>query len=435
MSNSDYIAWFRHSSPYINAYRGKTFVLTLPGDAMENDNFQHIVHDIALLTSLGVRLVLVHGARPQIEARLKEARVESEFSDGKRITDISSLPYVLQAIGATRLKLEAALSTGLPNSPMHGADIRLTSGNFVTGMPKGVINGVDYQHSGKVRKIDISSIHHALDHKAVVIISPIGYSATGEVFNIPVHEVATQVAIALTADKLITLIRPQGINDDNGNLQRHLSLSACREYLSNAQLPEEQLAALEASYQVCLQGVNRAQVISYAIDGALIEELFTRNGSGTLVHRDSYEIIRQARIGDVGGILALIQPLEEQGILVRRSRELLETEIYRFAVMELDGMIVACAGLYAFEDDNMAELACVATHEEYRNAGRAEQLLEYIESQAKLQGMESIFVLTTQTAHWFLERGFIEKPLSVLPQQKQTLYNLQRRSKVFIKAI
>lgn len=436
MSSFDHINWFRASSPYINAYRGRTFVVYLPGEAIEHPNFATIIQDLTLLHSLGIRLVLVHGARAQINRRLAQTEQTCQFEQGQRITDEANLPAVLQAVGETRLTIEAALSTGLPNSPMHNADIRVVSGNFVVGMPKGVINGIDYHHTGLVRKVDARGIRAALDQSALVLVSHIGFSATGEMFNIPSQSVATHTAVALQADKLISFVDSSNALQHNGEPLRQISVSQCQAFLDQGTITETDAnAALAASYEVCRRGVARAQIISYCDNGALLEELFTVDGKGTLVHSDSYEVLRKATIDDVGGILALITPLEEQGVLVRRSRERLEAEIAQFTVLEIDSTIIGCAGLYGYPDQHMAELAAVTTHPQYQGKGLGEKLLAHVEQEAARMGYHSLFVLTTQTAHWFVERGFKAANLEQLPLQKQALYNLQRQSKAFIKAL
>ncbi|MDO3387412.1 amino-acid N-acetyltransferase [Gilvimarinus sp. SDUM040013] len=432
-NQTDYVKWFRHSSPYINAHRGKTFVVMLPGEALSHENFSNIIHDLALLASLGVRLVLVHGARPQIDARLASSNSPSQFHNKLRITDSASLSGVLQAIGEARITMEAALSTGLPNSPMHGSRIEVISGNFVSAMPHGVIDGVDLQHTGKVRRVNTQQLVRSLDAGAIALLSPLGYSATGEVFNLTYADVATHVAAALNADKLLAFCDADGVSDSQGSLIRQFTLNQCKQYFEQrgGQLPELVGLALQSAYLSCLQGVRRSQLVNFTRDGALLGELFTRDGMGTMVYSGHYEQLRSATIEDVGGILELIAPLESEGILVRRSRELLETEIDQFNVMEKDGTIIACASLYPYDD--IAELACVATHPDYRKGGRAQALLEQLEQGARGRGIRRLFVLTTQTAHWFLEQGFVPGKIDELPMKKQSLYNYQRGSKIFFK--
>lgn len=406
----------------------------LPGAAMEDPNFSNIIYDLALLNSLDVRLVLVQGARPQIDQRLAEAGLESILHNGLRVTDQASLRCVSQAVGETRHQLEAMFSTGLPNSPMHGAHIRVVGGNFVTAKPWGVVEGVDLQHTGKVRRVDVRAISSALDSNAIVLMSPLGFSPTGEVFNLSFAEVATHVAVALKADKLIAFTSDDGFTDSSGELKRQLSLHECAQELAKLRADNERSQSLQACYDVCQQGVTRAQMVSYSKDGALLQELFTRDGSGTMVYRDSYESVRQATIDDVGGIIELIRPMEEKGILVRRSRELLENEIDRFTVLEKDRTIIACSALYPYSEST-AELACVATHQDYQRGGRAATVLQAIEDRARAQGFTRLFVLTTQTSHWFQEHGFVPGDLASLPKEKQSMYNFQRNSKIFIKPL
>lgn len=430
----DHVSSFRQTSPYIKAYRGKTFVIMLPGAAITHANFANIVHDIALLNNLGVRIVIVHGARQQIDAKLENHGIDSVIHHGSRVTDTASLSHLIEAIGSTRFAIEAALSTGLPNSPMHHANLHVRSGNFVTAMPRGVVDGVDLQYTGKVRAVDAHGLDEMLFNGAIALVSPIGYSVTGEVFNLTYTEVATQIAIELGADKLIAFTKENGVINDAGELQKQLTLLQCEKFLLKKETTDSHFS-LKACYRACDQGVNRAQIISYIEDGGLIKELFTRDGFGTMVHRDSYETIRRARIDDVGGILELIEPLEAEGILVRRSRELLEQEVGHFTVMEIDGTIIACSALYPFVQDNAGELACMVTHPDYQGQSKAAKLLSHIEKQASKLKMTQLFVLTTQTAHWFLEQGFTESTLEILPQEKQTIYNYQRNSKIFVKRL
>ncbi|HEY5718516.1 MAG TPA: amino-acid N-acetyltransferase [Motiliproteus sp.] len=441
LSTSHYVQFFRHSSPYINAHRGKTFVLTLDGDALASEGFANIVHDIALLNSLGVKLVLVHGARPQIEARLQRNGHDSLFHRDLRVTDAAALECVKEAVGCLRSEIEAKLSMGLPNSPMHGARLRVAGGNFVIGKPLGVVEGVDYCHTGEVRRVDAEALRKLMDDGAIPLISNLGFSATGEIFNLAVEDVAAQVAIALKADKLIYFGAENGIRHHGERCSELLTRAAERllnQYLEGIEDHSEthsELARQLASVTVaCAGGVPRGHLISYQMDGALLLELFTREGAGTMVLPESYEQVRQASIEDVGGVLELIRPLEERGVLVRRSRELLENEIERFTLIERDGAIIGCAALYPYEDGS-GELACVAVHPDYRRGNRGDQLLEAVERSCRAQGLTRLFVLTTRTAHWFVERGFEERERTALPQSKLALYNLQRNSKVFVKSL
>ena len=432
--NRQNIRWFRDSAPYINAHRGKTFVLMLSGEAAQHPNFANVIHDIALLNSLGIRQVVLVGARPQIDARLQAVGIGSNFHEGMRITDTAALAHVKDVVGSLRADVEARLSMGLPNSPMQGAGIRTVSGNFVTARPIGVVDGVDFQHTGRVRRIDAANIRHSLDNGCIVTLSTLGFSPTGEVFNLALEDVATHTAAEVEADKLILFGGAGGIIDADGQLIRQCDREQARELLQNCK-DAEQARLLDAARRACGAGVERCHVISHAEDCALLEELFTHDGSGTLVSNDDYERSRSASIEDVGGILELIEPLEQEGILLKRSRELLENEIGYFRVLERDSRIIACAALYPYPQDGSGEIACIVTHPDYRGHQRGNRLLEALEQAAREQGLERVFALTTQTAHWFAEQGFVEAGRDALPGQKQSLYNLQRNSKVLVKGL
>lgn len=432
---AEFVAWFRSVAPYINAFRGKTFVIGFSGEMVTNAAFVDFIHDVNLLASLGVRLVLVHGARPQIQLRLDESQLETQTVMGMRVTDPAALQCVKESVGRVHHEIAALLSMGLPNSPMANAAIRVTSGNFVTACPQGVIQGVDLMHTGKVRKINAPAVHSRLEQGDVVLISPLGYSPTGEIFNLTMENVATETAIALHAEKLILLLD----SPDTATLPRELTLPESKLLLENktpataATIPDAIRSSLQYATKACELGVTRAHLVSRHIDGAIIQELFTHNGIGCMISQETLQALRKARIDDVGGILQLIEPLEAEGILVRRGRELLEIEIDRFTVLEHDGVILGCAALYPFPEELACELACLAIHPDYRDQGHGERLLKHIENKTIAQDIHKLFVLTTHATHWFIEHGFNPATPAELPKAKQNLYNYQRRSKVLIK--
>ncbi|VAX08310.1 N-acetylglutamate synthase [hydrothermal vent metagenome] len=429
-----FVDWFRSSSPYIHAHRGKTFVITFGGEAVADDAFPNLIHDIALLQGLGIRLVLVHGARPQIEQRLKAQGTEMQYINGLRVTDDAALACIKEAAGTVRVEIEALLSMGLANSPMAGAKIRVASGNFITARPIGVRDGVDYGHTGEVRRIDTEAIKQQLNAEAIALIPPLGYSPTGEVFNLSAAELAASTAAALGADKLITLVEGKGLTDSSNRIITNIITREAEAILTRRKnLPDDVEQSLHAAINACRQSVKRIHLLGRQQDGVMLKELFSRDGAGTLITSEPYEETRIARIEDVGGILELLMPLEDNGKLVRRPRDLLETEINRFTVVERDGMVIACAALYPYQSESMAELACLAVHPDYQNDGRGETLLQHMEGQASRDGISGLFALTTQATHWFKERGFMPSSLQKLPMKKRQLYNYRRNSKVFVK--
>jgi len=435
-TSADFVAWFRSVAPYINAFRGRAFVIAFGGEVVSDGKFVELTHDFNLLASFGIRLVLVHGARPQIEQHLAKFSLDDAYHHGMRVTDVETMQCVKEAVGRVRVEIEALLSMGLANSPMANADIRVAGGNFITAQPIGVINGVDLMHTGSVRKVDVAAINSRLAFGEVVLLSPLGYSPTGEVFNLTLEDVATSAAIALDADKLVFLMDTDGVTDRRGELIKELTIAQASTVLSAKRtLPDDVALYLPCAIRACGAGVERTHMISRHTDGAVLKEIFSDDGIGTMVVESTLNTLRDATIEDAGGILKLLRPLEEEGILVRRSRELLEQEIDRFVVLEHDHRIVGCAALYPFPDEAAAELAALAVEPQNRDHGYGEAILNHMIAVAKGQGMKKLFVLTTRTAHWFLERGFVEGDVSALPEHKKSLYNYQRRSKVFMRKI
>ncbi|MDX8378878.1 MAG: amino-acid N-acetyltransferase [Gallionella sp.] len=432
----DFVAWFRSVAPYINAFRGKTFVIAFGGEVVADGKFLELTHDFNLLAALGIRLVLVHGARPQIEQHLSQKNLEDSYQLGIRMTDAKTMQCVKESVGRVRVEIEALLSMVLANSPMANANIRVAGGNFITAQPIGIINGVDLQHTGSVRKVDVAALNDRLAFGEVVLLSPLGYSPTGEVFNLTLEEVATATAIALDADKLMFLMDTDGVLDKKGELLRELTVSGAEAELSSKRILSDDVTLfLPCAIRACEAGVARTHLLSRHTDGSVLQELFSDEGIGTMVVESTLNILREASIEDVGGILHLLIPLEEQGMLVRRSRERLEQEIDRFVVLEHDHRIVGCAALYPFPDEAAAELACMAVDAQCRNKGYGVAILNHMTALAKTQKLKKLFVLTTRTAHWFLERGFKESDVTALPVQKKSLYNYQRKSKVFVRKI
>ena len=426
-----HIAWFRHTGPYIKAHRGRTFVIYLGNGALESAGHATLIHDLALLHSLGIKLVLVHATREAIDAALPTDQ-QAQFHDGIRITDDLTLSLAIETAARQRVQLEQQLSMGLPNTPLTGARLRILGGNVVTAKPIGILDGVDYLHSGTVRRVDAEGVRGILDQDAIALLSPLGYSPAGEIFNVSASEVAEKVAVAIGADKLIFLDRQLGLHAAGGELIRQCTIDSAW----NLELGDvEQQRLRDSACRSCTNGVARSHLLSYEREGALLEELFTHDGSGTLIAQNPYEQARSADINDIASIVELIRPLEDSGALVKRSRERLEEEIGYFSILERDGRVLACAALYPYEAESVGEIACVATHPDYRGTGRARQLLDELIAEAKALSLTHVFVLTTQSTHWFLEQGFEAASLDDLPVEKQQLYNWQRNAAVLRRTI
>ncbi|QFY42858.1 amino-acid N-acetyltransferase [Candidatus Methylospira mobilis] len=430
-----FVSSFRHSSPYIHAHRGKTVVVVFGGEVIADASFSGLVNDLALLNSLGIRLVLVHGIRPQIEARMALRGIPQRYYKNLRVTDADALECVKEAAGTVRVEIEAMLSLSLINTPMAGVRVRVSSGNVVMARPLGVIDGIDYQYTGSVRKIDDAAICEKLDCGDMVLLSPLGYSSTGEIFNLRAEDVAKQTAIALNADKLLLLSDQVYKKQGSGAIRELTVMEAERLLLKQEMLPEGVVNHLKLAVEAIEAGVKRVHLLNRSVDGAILLELFTRDGQGMLISASPFEEMRAAHIDDLQGMLELIRPLEETGILLKRSQKDLEYDIGNFSVIERDGSIIGCAALHLFPEDNMAELACLAIHPDYRSETQGERLLRYLELKASVLGIGILFVLTTQALHWFREMGFSLAAVDVLPRQKQSTYDYRRNSAILIKAL
>ena len=431
-----FVQWVRAAAPFVHAFRGRTFVIAFGGEVVADGRFAEIVHDLNLLASLGVRLVLVHGTRPQIDDLLEERGIRPRYVRGIRVTDEATLKCVKEANGRVRVEVEALLSMGLPNSPMANATINVASGNFVVARPRGVVEGVDLQYSGEVRKINAEMLRARLNDGEIALVSPLGYSPTGETFNLTLEDVAGTTAAALTADKLIFLLEGPGVTNAKGRLLSELTVSDAEKLMRRpTRLTTDVQLYLPPAIHAVKNGVRRAHFIDRDREGALLLELFSREGVGSMLTQDPLETLRPARIEDAGGILRVIGPLEREGVLVKRGRELLEREIDHFFVVEHDGIVIGCGALYPFPESKAAELACLAVLPDRRDAGVGERLLELIEDEARRRRLARLFVLTTHATHWFIERGFSEAGVDQLPAKKQMFYNLQRNSKVLTKSL
>ncbi|RMD56627.1 MAG: amino-acid N-acetyltransferase [Nitrospirae bacterium] len=428
-----FIEWFRESSPYIHRFRGKTFVIAFDGRLILEGRLHSFVQDIALLNSLGIHTVIVYGAKLQIKKKMEEMGLGA--FNKHPIIDEKLIEIIKEVVGAVRIDIEAALSMGVANSPMEKAKVKVSSGNFIVAKPIGVIDGVDYRFMGSVRSIDRDAVYKHIELGEVVLLSPIGYSITGEVFSIPYTDIALHASTLLKSNKLIFMVDSMGLLDDKNELIRELALDEAEQYLAEYahNMTEEMRGILGLCIDACRGGVRRAHIINQTIEGALLKELFTRDGIGTMIASDTYAYIRSAKHSDIGGILRLIRPMEEKGVLIKRYREELENNISKFYVFEKDNVIVACGMLIPYEEDRTAEVGCLVVDPIDQNRGTGQRFLSYIEKQAKQRGFKRIFALSTQAIHWFQQQGYLLSTYDELPLKKKKAYNIKRGSKVLVK--
>jgi len=437
-----FVPWFRSVAPYIHAYRGETFVVGMPGELVAAGKLNAFVQDLSILHAMGIKIVLVHGFRPQVAEQLAAKGHASHYSHGLRITDEVTLDCAQEAAGQLRFEIEAAFSQGLPNTPMANATVRVVSGNFLTARPVGIVDGVDFKHSGIVRKVDAAAIQRAIDSGAIVLLSPFGFSPTGEAFNLTMEEVATSAAIALQADKLLFMTEVAGVHevldDASSPIDTELALADAERMLAALPRPTQPTDVafyLQHCVKACQAGVERSHILPLAVDGALLQEVYTHDGIGTMVVDEKLESLREASPDDVGGIVALIEPFERDGTLVKRDRNEIERDIEAYTVIEHDGVIFGCAALYPYVEARTAEMAALTVSSAVQGQGDGDRILKRIEQRAKSQGLTSIFVLTTRTMHWFIKRGFQPVDPEWLPDERKRKYNRDRRSQVLVKKL
>ena len=437
-----FVPWFRSVAPYIHAHRGKTFVVAIAGELVAAGKLAAFAQDLALIHAMGIKVVLVHGFRPQVEEQLRAKGHRSQFSHGMRVTDAVALDCAQEAAGQLRYEIEAAFSQGLPNTPMAGSQIRVVSGNFVTARPVGIVDGVDFQHTGLVRKIDATGILRAVEFGALVMLSPFGFSPTGEAFNLSMEDVACSTAIALQADKLIYLTEVRGIpldpTDAESDIDAELALIDAKRLLAalpDPVQPTDTAFYLQHAVKACEGGVDRVHIVPFSVDGSVLIESFTHDGVGTMIVDEKLESLREAGPDDIGGVLQLIEPFERNGTLVKRDRTEIERDIGLYTVIEHDGVIFGCAALYPYPEARTAEMAALTVSPNVQGQGDGERILKRIEQRARAEGFDSLFVLTTRTMHWFIKRGFAPVDPEWLPEARKRKYNWDRRSLVLVKKL
>jgi amino-acid N-acetyltransferase len=432
---AQFVRWFREVAPYVHAFRNKTFVVAFGGELVQAGALNALVQDLSLLSSLGIRLVLVHGSSPQVNEQLRLKGYTQQFGRGLAPIDSAALECAKEAAGEIRLDIEAAFSQGLPNTPMSHSHIRVISGNFVTARPTGILNGIDYKHSGQVRKIDIDALRFAIEEDSIVLLSPLGFSPTGDAFSLVMEELATRVAVALRAEKLIFLSSSPGVLNADGSIDTELARVDADALLNDNTLDEDTRYFLQYASLAVKRGVARAHLVPFTLDGGVLLEIFTHDGVGTMVVEDTLDDLRPAVIDDVGAILSLIEPLQDDGTLVPRPHSVIERDVEKFTVLEHDGVIYGCAALYLFPEEQMAEMACLIVHPAWQSSGEGERLLRQMEAKAGAAGAKRLFVLTTSASHWFIKRGFVQGGIADLPRAKQNHYNRSRNSLVLIKKL
>jgi amino-acid N-acetyltransferase len=435
--NRSHVDLIREAFYYQSRFSGTTMVFKIDFPVTEDPHFPSVMKDLALLSRIGIRVVIVPGAKEWIDAVLKEYDITSQYEGSVRITTQQAIPFVKMAAFevATRFMTELAASR-----------VDAVVGNFVRARGRGVLNGIDYGHSGMVEKILIGPIQKVMDAGMIPILPCIGWSAAGKPYNLPSDDIALAVCSALGVIKFFIVSAQQGISPEHyiipegiscesqGRIARLTPQEAQSILTINGYAPEKSadknLVELELAIKACRLGVERVHIIDSQEEGAVLEELFSNLGVGTMVYVDEYESIRPLMPEDINQVLRLMQPLVEKQILVPRTYQQILEKKDDYIVYEIDGSIHACGALHDW-GEGKGEIAAVATDPAYSDLGLGRKIVRYLIERAKKQGLRKVFVLTTQTQDWFELLGFKEAPVSSLPERKRAVYDRTRKSKIF----
>jgi len=508
LAKADYdlfVKFFRQASPYIEGHRGRTFVIAIPGDVVDSPPLlERLMEDVLLLHGLGVRLVLVVGARMKIDEAVRAGGSEPQFLRGYRVTDDVAMAAAVAAAGTARMMVEARLSRA--PTVTQSRELRTTrnkraprvttaSGNYVAAKRKGVVDGIDYQHTGSVRFVQSEAVARQLEHGNIVLLSNLGYSASGEPLNCDCYSVAVRAAIDLSADKLVVVSPPDGDpfmetltnekstnwlpvheaerllleksskedGDSSSSSSPSSSPSSSSSSSSSPASPSSHRALrnarddldfdtwyelglpmpLLAACMVCKSGVKRAHVINASIDGGLLLELYSTDGVGYMITSDHYEGIRPATSRDISNVHALLQPMVEKGVIVERSHDTIAEEIRHFTVLERDNKLLACAyvrplGVSEATGKTVSELGAFCVHPDYRGGGKGDSLLQYLEEKEKARS-DVLVLMTTRTADWFMQRGFrgegVAYESDLLPAARREEIDKRRNSQLYFKRL
>ena len=438
-TQSSFVQNFRLSAKYINQFNQNIFVIALSGYVFNESQFEKIAQDINLLHSLNIKVILVYGARPQVESILIKNKIPVRLVKNMRVTSNAALKHVIEVNGAIRIKIEATLSTIKSMSEgMH-----LSSGNFLTAMPVGIVDGIDMESTGKIRGVDVEAIKNKLNHHEIVIVSPIGYSPIGQIFNLSYEQTAANIAAAINADKLIYYVDANGILNERGELIPELTSEKAHKLISHIEekpssesaqnLSYDDFNILKSSLFAIENKIKKVHLINRHIDGSLIEELFTEKGSGTILTELALENFRKATEGDIKDIYRILFPLEKRKILIERDLTQIKEMINQFYVLEHDKKFIGCVSLNSFKES--LELASFSIEPKYQKLGFGKKLLKFCELEAKKLKYDEIFILTTQSEHWFAENEFKEKSKELMPTFKKETYQSERNSKYLTKKL
>jgi len=417
------VSTIRQTFGYMQKYKNSVFVIKTDGRLICDPLFPLLIRDVALLHDLGIKIVLVPGTRTRINGILNSFGIATEEYKGIRISTEEAIPFIKMATFDVANQVMTMLAENNTNAVI---------GNWVRARGIGVIDGVDFQSSGFVDKIDVESIRNVLDNNMIPIFPNIGWSLSGKPYNISSHELALKISVAMQAEKMFFITDFGGISI-NGSLISQLTTKEAKQLLAKTPANEndENLELLNLSYEAVKSGVKRVHIVGGHCDGTLLKEIFCNIGQGTMIYSNEFDSIRKLTYSDIPEILRITRPLVEKGILIERTSKDIEDLIGEFYGYEVDGILHAVAALHVY-DDNSAEICSVAVDGVYSGMGIGKKIVSFLISQAKLQGRNRCLLLTTQTSDWFEELGFVETGVENLPKVKRDKYDKKRKSRIMV---
>jgi amino-acid N-acetyltransferase len=421
----------RQTFGYINQFKGRTFVITIESSLVSHALFPVFIRDLVLLHRMGINIILVPGARERIDEILKKYNVKCKTVNGVRISPPEAIPLIKMAA----FDVSNTIMTMLTESGAHAA-----IGNWVKAKSLGVRNGVDYQSSGVVEKVQVDIVQKVLSEGLIPIFPNIGWSAKGKPYNLSSNQLSYSIAVAMNAAKLFFTVDQLGIRVDTYKIPKEVYVSSdgIISQLKVAQAGafldlnmtaayDEQLELVSLAYKACKNGVERVHIVDGRVEGMVIKEVFSNRGFGTMIYANQHDNIRSMTIADVPEVFGLMQPAIEEELLVPRTIVELEEKMDDYIVYEVDGTIHGCCALHAFSD-KQGEIAGIVVDEMYKSLNIGSRMVSYQIERATVMKLKSVFVLTTQASDWFSQIGFSPISLHELPRERQKKYNRRRNA-------
>lgn len=420
---------------YIKRFKNASIVIHIDNEIIDSPLFVSHIRDIAMIHQAGLKVIIVPGARIKIDNILSQNKISWTYKNGIRITTPETISLIKNA---------AFDAANIVMTSLAGENLTAVIGNWVRARGKGVLSGIDYGTAGEIDKLNDEAINTVLESGFIPIFPCIGWSLNGKPYNISSAQLAAQIATHIQADKLFFLLPNAEISKETFKIPSELGLSSdgnvpamnIEELDSFMALNSETensksiLPMLELSKKAVLDGVTRVHILNGSVEGALPCEIFSDFGSGTMIYSSNYGKIRAMRREDISGVLSVMRPFIKKEILLPRTEKQLETEYNNYIVYELDGAIRACAALHIY-DRKQAEIAAVAVDESCSHIGIGPKMIQYLIEKAKTINLESVFIMTTQTADWFEKQGFVPNDISTLPDERKKLWSPERGSKLF----